>query len=231
MGVSHAMGSIVDSTVPTDQFALGEAFDRTDDAEVETAPVVAPKDGNVMPFLWGRAADLDALHRGFQRDPSTASVECLSRNDDYSLYRVRWEPRIRAIVSVLLQIEGTLLGAKAKEDRWTFRILFPEHDTVSKTHDYCRENGIDLSIRRVQRVDYSTDCDRERIELSDKQHEALTTAYEKGYYEIPRGVTLEELAEEVGVSHQALSERLRRGYHKLISNSVRDVVAPVESGL
>ena len=225
------MTSIVDATVPTDQFALGEAFDRTNDAEVETVPVVAPQDGNVMPFLWGRAADLDALHRGFRKDPSTASVECLSRNDDCSLYKVRWEPRIRTIVSILLQIEGTLLGAKAKEDHWMFRILFPEHDTVSKTHSYCQENGIDLSIRRVQRVDYSTDCDRERSELSDKQHEALTAAYEQGYYEIPRSITLEELAEQVGVSHQALSERLRRGHHKLISNSVRDIVVSVESRL
>ena len=222
------MGSIVDATVPTDQFALGEAFDRTDDADVETVPVVAPQDGNVMPFLWGRAADLDALHRGFRKDPSTASVECLSRNDDCSLYKVRWEPRIRTIVSVFLQSEGTLLGAKAKEDHWTFRILFPEHDTISKTHGYCQENGIDLSIRRVQRVDYSTDRDRERSELSDKQHEALTAASEQGYYEIPRSITLEELAEQVGVSHQALSERLRRGHHKLISNSVRDTVVPVE---
>ena len=46
---------------------------------------------------------------------------------------------------------------------------------------------------------------------------ALVAAFEAGYYNIPRDVTLEELADELGISHQALSERFRRAYEGLIT--------------
>ena len=42
------------------------------------------------------------------------------------------------------------------------------------------------------------------------------TAFEAGYYNIPRDVTSEELAAELDVSHQALSERFRRGHKQLV---------------
>jgi len=47
------------------------------------------------------------------------------------------------------------------------------------------------------------------------QQEALSLAFDRGYFEIPRRVTLVELGDEVGVSDQALSERLRRAQTKL----------------
>ena len=56
-----------------------------------------------------------------------------------------------------------------------------------------------------------------RPELSSDQHEALVAAFETGYYDIPRDVTLEELADQLGISHQALSERFRRAYEGLIT--------------
>lgn len=225
------MGLIVDATVPTEQFALGGVFDRATGVEIETVPVAAPGDGDVMPFLWGRASDLEALHRWLEEDASTESVECLSRNDNYSLYRVTWEPRVRSIVSVLFQVRGTLLGARAQEEHWMFRAIFPEHDTVSKTYGNSHENGIDLSIRRVRRVNESPDRGHGRFGLSEKQLEALTAALEKGYYEVPRDVTMEELADDLGISDQALSERLRRANHEILSEVVREPVGPVETSL
>ena len=56
--------------------------------------------------------------------------------------------------------------------------------------------------------------------LTDKQGEALELAFEQGYYEIPRDTTAKEFAEAVGISHQALSERLRRAHKNLAENTV-----------
>jgi len=218
---------MVDATVPTDQFALADTFERVPDTEFETVPVVAPKAGNVMPYLWAWGPDLERLHEAMEADSTTASVQRLSRNEERSLYRVDWKSHIQAIVSVLVQDQGTLLGAKGQEGRWTFRFLFSEHDAVSSTFDSCQGHGIDLSIRRVKGV--ANSIDRKRTELSDKQYEALTAAFETDYYEVPRETTLEELAEEVGVSHQALSERLRRGHQTLIANTLCDTIGPVSN--
>jgi len=51
--------------------------------------------------------------------------------------------------------------------------------------------------------------------LTDKQLEVLNAALEHGYYECPRETQLKELADEIGISHQALSERMRRANKQL----------------
>lgn len=45
-------------------------------------------------------------------------------------------------------------------------------------------------------------------------------ATQAGYFKVPKEVTLKELAEAQGVSHQAMSEQIRRGVHHLIEQSL-----------
>jgi predicted DNA binding protein len=45
-------------------------------------------------------------------------------------------------------------------------------------------------------------------------------AYERGFFEIPRRVTLDELGEELGISNQSVSERLHWSYGCLVENFV-----------
>jgi predicted DNA binding protein len=44
--------------------------------------------------------------------------------------------------------------------------------------------------------------------LTDKQVEAIDLAVREGYYEAPKGTTISQLADEVGISRQAFSHRL-----------------------
>lgn len=59
-----------------------------------------------------------------------------------------------------------------------------------------------------------------RYGITEEQQEALIRAYTAGYYTIPRKITAKELADELGVSHQALSERLRRGHENVVKNAL-----------
>lgn len=56
--------------------------------------------------------------------------------------------------------------------------------------------------------------------LTDRQREALRIAYERGYFEIPRRATLEEVAAEAGIAPSSASERLRRAQARLIEETV-----------
>jgi predicted DNA binding protein len=42
------------------------------------------------------------------------------------------------------------------------------------------------------------------------------TAFETGYWKIPRESHLEDIADRIGISDQAISERLRRGCSSLV---------------
>ena len=53
-------------------------------------------------------------------------------------------------------------------------------------------------------------------DLSVRQRETLTTAHERGYYEIPRRTTTAEIAAATGVERRTAEEHLRRAENKLI---------------
>jgi len=53
--------------------------------------------------------------------------------------------------------------------------------------------------------------------LTDKQYEAIQLAFRKGYYEIPRRCTLEELSEGLGIKRVAMQERIRRAEIRIMN--------------
>ncbi|MDR5656677.1 helix-turn-helix domain-containing protein [Halodesulfurarchaeum sp. HSR-GB] len=64
--------------------------------------------------------------------------------------------------------------------------------------------------------EYSEPLSIEVGNLTKKQWEALRVAHEKGHYTSPRGGHLEEIAEELGISKSAVSQRLRAAESKII---------------
>lgn len=63
---------------------------------------------------------------------------------------------------------------------------------------------------------YSPESPDTLSKLTDRQREALTTAYELGYYETPRTVSFEEVAAELGCASSTANELLRRAESTVI---------------
>lgn len=63
--------------------------------------------------------------------------------------------------------------------------------------------------------------------LTDPQREALRTAYEMGHYEVPRGASLDDVADELGITASSLSERLRRAQTHLVETTVAATWPPL----
>lgn len=56
--------------------------------------------------------------------------------------------------------------------------------------------------------------------MTAAQQEALLLAFESGFYDSPRTTTLAEIGDELEISQQAVSSRLRRGTRRLIANTL-----------
>jgi predicted DNA binding protein len=220
------VSTIVKATVPTGEFALRDTFAEIPAATFETLGVAAHHTSQPIPLLWATAPDLDAVDAAVRKDGTVDTVQTISCGEGQRLYDIRWAPRIRSLLGVLVETGGALLEASAHEREWQFNLLFPDHQTASRTYRCCQDWGIDLTVSRLKNNPASIGSP-ERF-LSVKQQETLMTAYETDYYTVPRGVTMEELADRLGVSHQALSERLRRGHQGLISKTLSDDPDTVE---
>lgn len=57
-------------------------------------------------------------------------------------------------------------------------------------------------------------------DLTDRQREALTAAWEAGYYDVPRGGGIEAVAEDLGCAVSTASELLRRAESRLVASAL-----------
>ncbi|HET7322915.1 MAG TPA: helix-turn-helix domain-containing protein, partial [Halococcus sp.] len=76
-------------------------------------------------------------------------------------------------------------------------------------------DGVGVQLDRVHNPIEA--ASRTRFGLTDDQEQTLVTAFEAGYFDIPRGTTIQELGEELEVSDSAISQRLRRANSSLIA--------------
>lgn len=215
------MTTIVRLTLPAGQFALEETFRQVPSAEFEIVRVVANSSDGVLPLVWATADDgepFDSLPEAVGEDPATRNVEVVTEFDSEYLLKLEWEMHVRVPFYILKEEDATILDARTKGDDWHFRILFPEHDSVATTYQSCKDYDIDIDIKQITQL--SDSFRRSWYGLTEHQYQTIVGAYREGYYAVPRRANLEELAREFDVSHQALSERLRRGHEKLIANAM-----------
>lgn len=210
------MSTIVKAGLPADQFALSDTFEAVPSVEFDAVRLVRHGTERVVPLLWATNAETSRVTAALEADDTTAAVRLVSQRNHDSLFRMRWTARVRFVTHVLVEQDAAIVSAHGADDGWTFRVLFPEHDAVSTTYDACEEYDIDVDIQQIYHLDDAPSLGG--FHLTDEQFTTVRTALERGYYKVPRETTLEELAAELDVSHQALSERLRRGHRTLIDN-------------
>lgn len=218
------MATIVRGTVPAEEFALARTLSVLPDAEVECERLIRSGDGAVMPLLWIRHVDRETLEEAFEADPTVSDVTCLSEFDDELLYRMNWVDHVDLLVQLLTKAEATILDAYGRQDRWQLRVLYPDRDHFTRTHEFAEAHGLTFDVESIREMEGEP---AGRFGLTADQYEALVMAADRGFYSVPRETTMEELASDLDISHQALSERLRRGHEKLIANAMHLESSPV----
>lgn len=211
------MATIVRGSVPASEFALDTTLERLPEASFETERIVKSGDDAVMPLLWIRRTDPESVEEALEADPTVREVTVLADFEDELLYRMKWIDHVRLLLQMITNSEATVLDAYGRGDRWDLRVLYPARDEFSKTHDFCNDHGLTFDVRSIRELEGEP---AGRFGLTEEQYRALVEAVERGYYEVPRAVTLQEVAAEFDISHQAFSERLRRGIEALVEDTL-----------
>jgi predicted DNA binding protein len=174
---------------------------------------IAAFDESLVPYLWVAEPNTEATSRALREDPDVEAFEVIDTFGCDTLIRVGWTSDAEEFVEGLAESGAVLVEAVSDGTSWSLELRFPDHDRLSEFHAWCLDYGIDLSVGEVYSTNGTVD---EEGPLTDVQRETLYAALDAGYFEIPRAVTLTELADDLGVSDNAVSQRLRRGISALV---------------
>ena len=207
-GGSVLMAVIVEFTLDSDSFPFGRATGGDSGVRVQLERVIPLRESRI-PFLWATGQNLDEFDRHLRAGEIVKEVQALTRVGDSVLYYVEWETDKETFLNGLGETGGTIMEAHG-DSTWSFTVRFRDHADLTRFHQYFQDNDFPVYIERISGLD-----DEPRTEygfgLTPAQRDTLIMAVENGYFSVPRETTLDDIAEELGISSQAASERVRRG--------------------
>lgn len=219
------MSVILEFSIEPDAFVLGRALSGTAGIELELERIV-PTENEVMPFVWATGDDLESFEATVRESPQVGELIAVDRIGDSGLYRIQWNDHDDDLMAGIAATESTVLEARAN-GAWVFRLRFTAHDELTHFYNYLTDHDITVHVERTYTLTEESDRGQ-RFDLSPEQREALVLALQRGYFETPSESDLDELAAELGITRQAISDRIRRGNEKVLRRVLLSSVADLE---
>lgn len=175
--------------------------------------------GRFREITWSRRDDGVVEEFVTPGEPGIGEEErtVLDRTDG-TVYRTSWKGTCPCLtveeagylISSVRVVDGSLLlGVRCRQTEIA--------ELVSTLRDvYDR-----VTLRRVGPIDGTDACERVVVNLSrltDRQRDVLRTAVEMGYFEYPRGATMTEIADELGINDSTLSQHLVAAQSKILTH-------------
>ncbi|MFW9846138.1 MAG: helix-turn-helix domain-containing protein [Candidatus Thorarchaeota archaeon] len=117
-----------------------------------------------------------------------------------------------------------LIPPIAYEDGWEhLRLIAFKHENVKKLLSRLQRDGFEVEIIRKKPFDgyiassLTLTTDALFSGLTDKQVQALLTAYAQGYFRYPRGSDLQTIASKEKISRTTFLEHLKKAENKIIT--------------
>lgn len=164
--------------------------------------------------------DAETLEATLASDHTVADFSAIVGADDRWSYRIGYAEDTKLITPSVTDAGGLTLSATSFLEGWSLELLLEDHDALYAIDEYATEEGMRLDVLELRQAGEPDTASG--VELTDPQREALVGAYVHGYFDEPRGSSLEELADRLGVSRTAVSGRLRRGSARLVEQLLVD---------
>jgi predicted DNA binding protein len=164
--------------------------------------------------------DREELEEMLDADPTVEDYELVDWADDTGIYYIEHTSETELISSIVTEVNGFLVQTETEGEGWVVRLLLPDRKALNTIWEYAAEHGITLDILEIYG---NEDARGERsYGLTEEQRSALITAHERGYFSEPREISLDAVADEMGLSSTAVSGRLRRGIRNLIATTIAE---------
>jgi hypothetical protein len=177
--------------------------------------------------------DREAIEAAFEKAPVVGTYTTLGTAGDTRRYQVQpgrsleehLGPHLDDLsgLRALASTESVIERIEVLPTGWRQSGWFASHEAFEAFRQFWQRNG-GLHLHRLTR---EGEPKSPGDGLTDRQREALRIAYERGYFDIPRRASLEDVAAELDISASAASERLRRAQTQLIEETVATTWPPL----
>jgi predicted DNA binding protein len=211
---------IVEISIPTDAFELGEILDPPPGLEIELVEFVPVSDGTI-PYLWIESDPklFSRFERRIRTDERVNSFWSEDVQNGRRLVRLDWDPRSDGLLDAFLSEEVMIQHGVGTNKGWRFQLHFRDRRAAAEFQQKCVDTNVPFTILRIS--DPESEDEFGQYGLTEAQLEALLLAREEGYFEDPREITLEQLGDQLGITRQAVSYRIRAGVKHLIDATLR----------
>ena len=201
------MAVIAELRIPGSQFELGRILGSMEELDIELETMV-PLGQRPIQFILVHNDVSGLFESQVEANSSVERIREIERHKEEVLYALEWSASRDHLFSAISGVGAQLLTGRAVDDTWAFEIRFPSRDALSTFRERCEDAHITIAVDRIYNPTKPTEGPW--FGLTDPQRETLVRAVNGGYYDIPRRMSTKDLAEEFGISDQAITERLRR---------------------
>lgn len=191
------------------------------DCTIRLEDIFPRSDGSVLEFVSVDGADPAAVQSAIEAESGTTDVRRISSTDDEGLFAIVSET---PTATTLADNESISTSVVAEAGTGRLRAEIPAHvDTSAVIEAFCSQYPKTRLVRRSS-IEHDSptitaEQHRERIlsSLTERQLEVLRMAYATGYFEWPRDVSTEDLAEHLDVNSSTTSQHLRLAIEGVLS--------------
>jgi predicted DNA binding protein len=170
--------------------------------------------------FWVEASDFEAVESALAEDHTVAAFGAIVETEGRRTYQIEYSDDALLVSPLVAEVGGLVRNTESRSEGWELELELEDHESLYRLHQLARDRDVRLEVLDV--LQSEGEEDRTEFGLTEAQVEALVCAYVHGFYDEPREVSLEGLADILGVSPTAVSGRLRRGSARLVGEILID---------
>lgn len=211
-------GSVVELELTVEDDASPVAGAAGSDASLTYEDAFVTETGAVRLYLTVTGGDPEAVRQRAADRPDVTGVRLLTEYEGGALLElVADEP----LVATAADFDGVTTALAADNGAVTATLQFPDETAARAAFEHLQERYEGVALTgygdRERSVDTAAGFRADlEASLTDRQLEALRLAYYSGYFDRPRDVSGEEVADAMGITRTTFHQHLRTAQRKLV---------------
>lgn len=173
-----------------------------------------PRNDELLTILEVTTSEGEALVRQLADVPEIHSYEVIHIDEQRVI--IQFKSAISNSYNPLIASENIEQPPTLIHDGWFFVKVTASQERLSKLIEELAAGGVPYQVLSLTHSYDSSDL------LTERQWEAITEAVERGFYETPRGCTLDELAESLDIYKSSANRLLHRAESRIIKEFVAE---------